>query len=140
MKNSIYENPENYQPNELKILIVEDDPTSEIMLGIMIEDYCKSPLIAKNGLEAVQLCKANPNIDFVLMDIKMPDLDGYEATKQIRQFNKELIIFAQTAFALPGDREKAIAAGCNDYITKPYSQAELTGLIDKYIKKLRHLK
>ena len=126
---------ERLQSKDLKILIVEDDPTSEMMLGIMIEDYCKTPLIALNGLEAVQLCKENPDIDFVLMDIKMPELNGYEATKQIREFNKDLIIFAQTAFALPGDREKSIAAGCNDYIAKPYSQSELTELIDKYFKK-----
>ncbi|NEW78845.1 MAG: response regulator [Gelidibacter sp.] len=123
------------QIKDLKILIVEDDPTSVMMLVIMIEDYCKSPLIALNGLEAVQLCKENPDIDFVLMDIKMHELNGYEATKQIRKFNKDLIIFAQTAFALPGDKEKSIAAGCNDYISKPYSQSELTGLINKYIKK-----
>ena len=107
---------ERLQSKDLKILIVEDDPTSEMMLEIMIEDYCKTPLIAFNGLEAVKLCKENPDIDFVLMDIKMQVLNGYEATKQIREFNKDLIIFAQTAFALPGDREKAIEAGCNDYI------------------------
>lgn len=121
-----------HQAKNLKILIVEDDVVSESMLEIMIEEYCKAPLVAKNGLEAVQLCKDNPDIDFVLMDIKMPELNGYEATQQIRKFNKDLIIFAQTAFALPGDREKSIATGCNDYISKPYSQAELTGLIDKY--------
>lgn len=126
---------ERLQSKDLKILIVEDDPTSEMMLEIMIEDYCKSPLIAFNGLEAVKLCKENPDIDFVLMDIKMQVLNGYEATKQIREFNKDLIIFAQTAFALPGDREKAIEAGCNDYISKPYSQSELKALINKYIMK-----
>jgi CheY-like chemotaxis protein len=124
-----------FQDKDLKILIVEDDDTSEKMLELMIEDYCKNPLIATNGLDAVQFCKDHPDIDFVLMDIKMPELNGYEATKQIREFNKDLIIFAQTAYALPGDREKAIAAGCNDYITKPYSQSELTGLIDKYFRK-----
>lgn len=124
-----------FQDKDMKILIVEDDVTSEKMLELMVEDYCKEPLIATNGLDAVQLCKDHSDIDFVLMDIKMPQLNGYEATKQIREFNKDLIIFAQTAYALPGDREKAIAAGCNDYITKPYSQSELTGLIDKYIKK-----
>jgi CheY-like chemotaxis protein len=123
------------QDNNLKILIVEDDFTSEKMLEIMIEDYCKSPLVALDGLEAVRLCKENPDIDFVLMDIKMPELNGYEATKKIREFNKDIIIFAQTAYALPGDKEKAIAAGCNDYISKPYSQNELIGLIDKYILK-----
>ncbi|HCE53668.1 MAG: response regulator [Lutibacter sp.] len=126
---------ERLQSKDLKILIVEDDPTSEMMLEIMIEDYCKTPLIAFNGLEAVKLCKENPDIDFVLMDIKMQVLNGYEATKQIREFNKDLIIFAQTAFALPGDREKAIEAGCNDYISKPYSQSELKALINKYIMK-----
>ena len=125
---------ERLQSKDLKILIVEDDPTSEMMLEIMIEEYCKTPLIAFNGLEAVRLCKENSDIDFVLMDIKMHVLNGYEATKQIREFNKDLIIFAQTAFALPGDREKAIAAGCNDYISKPYCQSELKGLIEKYIK------
>lgn len=135
MKNSTYETGTSHQNKELKILIVEDDITSEKMLEIMIEDYCKSPLVATNGLEAVQLCKDNPDIDFVLMDIKMPELNGYDATRIIREFNKDLIIFAQTAYALPGDREKALEAGCNDYITKPYSQAELTGLIDKYILK-----
>lgn len=135
MKNSTYETGKARQDKDMKILIVEDDVTSEKMLEIMIENYCKSPLIAKNGLEAVQLCKGNPDIDFVLMDIKLPKLDGYEATKLIRQFNKDIIIFAQTAYALPGDREKAIEAGCNDYISKPYSQSKLIGLIDKYFKK-----
>ena len=135
MKNSTYETGKAHQDKDMKILIVEDDVTSEAMLEIMVEDYCKAPLVAINGLEAVKLCKDNPDIDFVLMDIKMPKLNGYEATKLIRQFNKDIVIFAQTAFALPGDREKAIEAGCNDYISKPYSQAELTGLIEKYFKK-----
>ena len=118
-----------------KILIVEDDLASEMMLEIMIEEFCKFPLIAIDGLEAVRICKENPDIDLVLMDIKMPELNGYDATKRIREFNKDIIIFAQTAYALPGDREKSIEAGCNDYISKPYSQAELIGLIDKYILK-----
>jgi hypothetical protein len=135
MKKSTYETGKVRQDKDMKILIVEDDVTSNTMLEIMIEDYCKAPLLAINGLEAVQLCKDNPDIDFVLMDIKMPELNGYEATKKIREFNKDIIIFAQTAFALPGDKEKAIEAGCNDYISKPYSQGELTGLISKYFNK-----
>jgi len=121
-----------HSARDLKILIVEDDVVSEDMLEIMIEDYCKAPLVAKNGFEAVQLCKENPDIDFILMDIKMPELNGFEATKLIREFNKDVIIFAQTAYALPGDREKTIAAGCNDYISKPYSQSQLTELIQKH--------
>ena len=74
------------------------------------------------------------NIDLVLMDIKLPELNGYESTKQIRQFNNEVIIFAQTAYALMGDREKAIESGCNDYISKPILKDELQALIQKYFK------
>ena len=119
-----------------KILIVEDDFASELMLEMMLEDFCKFPLIAIDGLEAVRLCKENPDIDFVLMDIKLPELNGYDATKRIREFNKDIVIIAQTSYALPEDREKAITAGCNDYITKPYSQSELTELIKKWAKNM----
>lgn len=66
------------------------------------------------------------------MDIKMPDLNGYEATRQIRAFNKEAIIIAQTAFGLSGDKEKAIESGYNDYISKPINKMELQALIQKY--------
>lgn len=62
----------------------------------------------------------------------MPEMNGYEATRQIREFNKDVIIIAQTAFGLSGDREKAIKAGCNDYISKPINKVALTGLIQKY--------
>ena len=70
------------------------------------------------------------------MDIQMPVMNGYEATRQIRKFNNDVIIIAQTAYALAGDREKAIEAGCNDYITKPINKNELfaVGLIEKYSK------
>jgi CheY-like chemotaxis protein len=69
------------------------------------------------------------------MDIKMPDLDGYNATKQIRQFNKKVVIIAQTAFGTEGDREMAIAAGCDDYISKPIDKSLLIELILKHFKK-----
>ena len=119
-----------------KILIVDDDLPSQLMLEIMLEDYCKSPLKAMDGLEAVRLCKENPDIDFVLMDIKMPVLNGYEATKRIREFNKDIIIIAQTSYAFPDDREKAITSGCNDYISKPYNQRDLKELLKKWTKNI----
>ena len=65
----------------------------------------------------------------------MPDLNGYEATRQIRQFNKDVVIIAQTAYGLTGDREKSLDAGCNDYITKPINKNELDSLIQKYFNK-----
>jgi CheY-like chemotaxis protein len=68
------------------------------------------------------------------MDIKMPVMDGYEATRQIRKFNKDVIIIAQTAYGLSGDEEKAIAAGCNDYIAKPLFIPLLKSLIQKHFK------
>jgi CheY-like chemotaxis protein len=69
------------------------------------------------------------------MDIQMPEMSGYEATRQIREFNKEVIIIAQTAYGFSGDREKAIEAGCNEYIAKPIKKAELLALILKYFGK-----
>jgi len=116
----------------LKILIVEDDVISEKLIKATVKMFSKEVLKAGTGVEGVEACRNNPDIDLVLMDIKMPEMDGLEATRQIRQFNKEVIIIAQTAFALTGDREKAIGAGCNDYIAKPIKKAELMVLIQKY--------
>jgi CheY-like chemotaxis protein len=101
----------------------------------VINIYSKEILTAKTGIEALEICRNNPGIDLVLMDIQMPDMDGYEATRQIRLFNKELIIIAQTAYAQEGAREKAIAAGCNDYISKPIKKDELLALIQMHFKK-----
>lgn len=89
-------------------------------------------LSARTGEEAVNICHNNPDIDLVLMDIRIPKIDGYEATEQIREFNKDVIIIAQTAYGLSGDKEKSIASGCNDYIAKPINQDELTVLMQKY--------
>jgi hypothetical protein len=104
---------------KLKILIAEDDEVSEMLLSINLKEFSHEVLKAGSGIEAVEICRANPGIDLVLMDIQMPGLNGYEAARQIRQFNKDIVIIAQTAFGLSGDREKAIAAGCNDYVSKP---------------------
>lgn len=121
------------QIKNLKILIAEDDETSEMLISITIEEYSKEIIKARTGIEAVEICRKKLDIDLILMDIQMPDLNGHEATRQIRQFNKEVVIIAQTAFGLSGDREKAMAAGCNDYISKPINSNLLKGLIQKYL-------
>lgn len=118
----------------LKILIVEDDEVSHILLTNRLKKISEDLLHAATGLEAVDACKNSSDIDLILMDIRMPGMNGHEATRQIRQFNKEVIIIAQTAFALTGDREKAIESGCNDYITKPINRTELMALIEKYFR------
>ena len=83
-----------------------------------------------------QLTRAvnNPGTDLILMDIKMPEIDGYEATRQIRSFNDKVVIIAQTSYAQTGDREKALEAGCNDYIPKPILKNDLLALIKKHFK------
>ncbi|PIQ30266.1 MAG: hypothetical protein COW63_10185 [Bacteroidetes bacterium CG18_big_fil_WC_8_21_14_2_50_41_14] len=122
------------QVKKLKILIAEDDPTSEGFITLALKGVSKEVIIARTGTEAVKACQNNPDIDLVMMDIKMPEMDGYEATRQIRQFNKDIIIIAQTAYALVGDSEKTIAAGCNDYIAKPIDRNQLTNMIKKHFK------
>jgi PAS domain S-box-containing protein len=118
----------------LKILIAEDDDISAKLVALEVKRYEKEILKVSTGVEAVKACRINPDIDLVLMDIKMPEMDGHEATRMIRQFNKEVVIIAQTAYALIGDREKALESGCNDYIAKPFDRVILTTMFEKYFK------
>ena len=106
-----------------------------MFLSALVKEHSTTVLKAGTGIEAVDICRNNPDIDLVLMDIQMPGLNGYEATRQIRQFNKDVIIIAQTAFGLSGDKEKAIEAGCNDYISKPINKDKLRSLIQQYFIK-----
>jgi CheY-like chemotaxis protein len=132
-----YADSEKYkevQLKNLKILVAEDDEISYSLLTRTLQKISKEVIHAKTGVEAIASCHNNPNLDLVLMDIKMSDMDGYEATRQIRQFNKDVIIIAQTAYGFSGDREKAIVAGCNDYISKPINKTLLYELIINYFK------
>ena len=131
-QNAIASGKSDKYVGNLKILIAEDDEASSIFLSILVEEFSSEILMAKNGLEAVEIYKNNPDLDLILMDMQMPYLNGYEATRQIRELNKNVIIIAQTAFALSFDRKKVIDAGCNDYISKPISIGELTSLVRKY--------
>jgi PAS domain S-box-containing protein len=122
------------QIKKLKILIAEDEENADLFLSLVLENLGKEILHVKNGIEAVEVCRNNPDTDLVLMDIMMPQMYGYEATRKIREFNKDVVIIAQTAFGLAGDREKAIEAGCDDYISKPINKQLLFELINKHIK------
>jgi len=119
---------------QLKILIAEDDEASEMLVSMAVQKFAKEIILARTGLEAVEACQNHQDIDLVLMDIMLPEMDGYEATRQIRKFNNQVVIIAQTACALEGDKEKALAAGCTDYITKPTKTVELQQMIVKYFK------
>jgi CheY-like chemotaxis protein len=134
IKDIVSADGEENQIKNLKILIAEDDETSEMLLRMAVKIFGKEILTVRTGVEAIEACRNNPDIDLVLMDVKMPEMDGYTATRQIRQFNKEVVIIAQTAFGLAGDREKAIAAGCNAYIPKPFNKASLTVLLKSILE------
>ncbi|HNW69293.1 MAG TPA: response regulator [Bacteroidales bacterium] len=123
---------ENERIKKPKILIVEDDKNSKFVLKEFTIHLSKEILQVNTGLEAVEMCRQNPDIDLVLMDIQLPELNGYETTRQIREFNKDVVIIAQTAFAQESDKEMAMAAGCNDYISKPFKHVNLTEIIKKY--------
>ena len=118
---------------KLKVLIAEDERTSDELLSILIENISKETLHAKTGKETIELCSQNPDIDLILMDIKMPKMSGYTATRKIRETNKDVVIIAQTAYAMLGDREKALAAGCDDYITKPIDKIVLMEMIERLV-------
>lgn len=120
--------------SEHVILIVEDDDTSCLLLQAMLGQENYKLLFAVNGKHAVQMFRENPRINLILMDLKMPVMDGYEATRQIRTLNKNIPIIAQTAYALSGDNEKAMNAGCNDYVTKPINKSLLMNKIKAFLK------
>lgn len=119
----------------LKILIAEDDATSELLLEIIVKMLGSIVLKARSGIEAVEIFHDQPDIDLILMDIRMPGMNGYEAARQIRQVNKQVVIIAQTAFGMAGDMEKALEAGCNDYITKPVNSFRLLSMIKRHFGK-----
>lgn len=125
---------QNRQIRNLKILIAEDEDSVFTFLRIILRNISKEILHAKTGIEAVRLCQENQDLDLILMDVRMPEMGGYEATRKIREFNKNVTIIAQTAFALTGESEKAISAGCDDYISKPIDKNDLFMMIGKHLK------
>lgn len=101
---------------------------------MVVRVFGKNIMKVRTGTEAVKACHDNPDLDLILMDIRMPEMDGYEATRQIRHFNDKVIIIAQTAYGLSGDREKAIEAGCNDHLSKPIRKDKLMEVVHKYFR------
>jgi CheY-like chemotaxis protein len=114
-----------------KILIAEDDDISYIYTSTILNHQGNQLERAYNGEEAVEMCRNN-DFSAILMDIKMPLMDGYQATQLIREFNQDIPIIALTAFAFSDDREKALAQGCTDYLSKPVKKEHLVGVLEKY--------
>ena len=115
------------------ILVVEDDVHTQFFIKEVLADTGVSTIIVDNGKKAIQQCRENKNIDLVLMDIKLPKMNGLEVTKEIRKFRSSLPIIAQSAYAFTSDSEKALEAGCNAFITKPIDARELHEKINQFL-------
>jgi hypothetical protein len=115
------------------ILIAEDDESNSSFCQMILKKNDFDFLLAFNGKEALELCLTHPEISLVLMDIKMPVMDGLEATHKIKEFRKDLPIIGVTAFAMTGDKEKVLEAGCDDYLSKPVKSDLLLSVINKQL-------
>lgn len=116
-----------------KILIVEDNDTSRFYYQTALGQCNATSLWAKNGLEALNLFKAEPGIELVLMDLNMPEMDGFEATRQIKTMNPGIPVIVQSAFILSGEESKSYEAGCDDFIAKPVRLRTLMNAIQKHL-------
>jgi CheY-like chemotaxis protein len=117
------------------ILITEDEEINYLYFKQIFKHTHASIIWVKNGIEAIDAVKNNPDIAIVLMDCKMPHMDGYTATVEIKKLNPNLPVIAQTAFAMAEEQEKAIQSGCDEYISKPIRVKELFLLLNKYLGK-----
>jgi len=124
--------PKERDWKEKVILVAEDEESNFTFLEHVLKRTGVRLLHAKNGQEAVNLAKTE-KVDLILMDIRMPGMDGYEATEIIKKENRSIPIIAQTAYALKGEKELSMDAGCDDYIAKPIDITELMGLLSKYM-------
>lgn len=116
------------------ILIAEDVESNYLYLSAVLSKLDVQLKWVKNGLEAVNFVKSNPEIDMILMDLQMPEMNGYDATREIKEMYKDIPIVAQTAFAMSDDRAKALKAGCDDYLSKPIRSKDLIESVKKYLK------
>jgi len=114
------------------ILIAEDEETNFLFIKAALRKTGAQLIWVQNGALAVGECMANPQIDLILMDMKMPIMNGFEATKEIRmKVENHIPIIAQTAFAMAGEKEKTFEAGCDGYLSKPIKPKELLELISQ---------
>ena len=116
------------------ILIAEDVESNFIYLQELLRPSCVKLVWAKNGKEAVENVKRNKHINLVLMDILMPELDGYEATREIKNIRQDLPVIAQTAYSLESENEQTREAQFDDYLIKPIWSPQLKHVIEKYLR------
>jgi CheY-like chemotaxis protein len=115
------------------VLVAEDDKDNFSLIKTFLDKLGYNVKHAVNGSEAVEMCRADMNIELIIMDVNMPVMNGYNATKLIREFRTDVIIIAQTAYY--DDREVALKSGCNDFISKPFSKEEFNAIITENMSK-----
>lgn len=115
------------------ILIIEDDQFNFDLLQVVLAELKVKIFWAKSAAEGMKLFKEQ-EVNLVLMDIKLPDKNGYDLTREFKSINSDIPVIAQTAYALAGDRDKAMEAGCDDYLAKPIRKAKLLETVRKYLK------
>jgi len=118
------------------IMVVEDIDLNFLYISELLKPTGAMIIHAVNGKEAVDRCQKGENIDLILMDIYMPIMNGYEATRQIKSIKPDMPIIAQTAYAMAEDRKRAVEAGCDDFIAKPIGKEDLLTKIDSLFRKL----
>jgi len=120
--------------NKKLILIVEDDPTSRLLYSNFLESKGFAILIATDGKEAIQAVIDNPGIQIILMDIRLPEMDGVSTMKEIKKMRKDIPIIAQTAYAMVEDKSRLLKAGFDSYLSKPVKPDTLYNLLLSYLK------
>ncbi len=122
-----------YDFRNKRILVVDDEEVNFLMIKDMLRDFGAEVIWARVGQEAIDLVQSGEKYHLVLMDMKMPILDGFQTTSALRKIDNSLKIIAQTAYAMDNEQEKCHAAGCDDYLSKPISMNELYEMVSKYI-------
>ncbi len=117
------------------ILLVDDEPSCNIIVSKFLEFTGVNIIHAETGTQGFLEALKNPRVNLVLMDIKLPDIDGYEATRLIRKYRKTLPVIAYTALGLEEHKYLALKSGCNDYLAKPVTREEMLKKLDPYLKK-----
>jgi len=118
----------------LTVLVAENDDTNYFFIYSILSRANVELKRAVNGREAIEICKQHPEIGLVFMDIKMPEVDGIEATIAIKAMRPEVVIIAQTAYVMQEDKEIALKAGCDGILPKPIKKADMLAYIDKYVE------
>ena len=123
----------DYNWKDKKVLIVEDDAAGSLLLSEILRKTNIVVRVVESGNEAVEICRNDQDINILILDMQTPGISGYEAAKQIRKTRKDLPIIAQSAFVLQEEKERAMEAGCNTFISKPINTFELLSTMQELL-------